>query len=475
MADRLTFVDASLLNSDSSTAPLQLGGVGVFAPGLKYSTVAHLLERRLDRIPLARQKVQETMLGAGRPVWVDDPDFDLSYHLRHAALPEPGDRAQLGDFLSRLVARPLDRSRPLWEMYVIHGLEGDRVAIFRKIHLAMAGEGAGDPFGVLLDDAPKAEDAEGPAVRWEPSQQPGQIGLALDATRERVTRAAQLGRGLGRLTGRMVTDPATIVNTAAAVAGQAANVVVRLVQQAPSSPLNVPLSPHRRFATARLDLEDLREIRRNVGCSINDIVVAVTADAVGRLLRWRGHDTKDLDLRVMVPLRVHEVPVAADELNLRQSRTAGEGVVGVLAPLPVMQMDPVARLYRIMGEMSHIKESRQAMAAETLVRLANYAPANLHALAARVAWAEQRYNVALSNAPGPQAPRYLDGHRLEESYPFIPLSGNAALSVAVSSYAGGMFVGLLGDRDAMPDLELLSEFLPEAVADLVVASQSAAT
>lgn len=475
MADRLTFVDASLLSSDSSTAPLQMGGVGIFAAGLTYATVAHLLERRLERIPLARRKVQPTMPGAGRPVWVDDADFDLSYHLRHAALPEPGDSGQLGEFLSRLVARPLDRNRPLWEMYVIHGLEGDRVAIFRKIHLAMAGEGVSDPFGVLLDDTPEPTDAEDPGRRWEPSQKPGHIGLALDATRERAARVSRVGRGLSRLTSKMLTDPTTVLNTSTVVAGQAANMVLRLVQQAPSSPLNVPLTPHRRFTTVRLDLEDLREIRRAVGCSINDIVVAITADAVGRLLRWRGHDTKDLDLRVMVPLRVHEVPGTADELNLRQARTAGEGVVGVLAPLPVMQMDPVARLYRIMGEMSDIKESRQAMAAETLVRLAGYAPPNLHALAARVSWAEQRYNVALSNAPGPQAPRYLDGHRLEESYPFIPLSGNAALSVAVSSYAGKMFIGLLGDRDAMPDLELLGEFLPEAVADLVVASQSAAT
>lgn len=473
MPHRLSTVDASLLSSESSTAPLQLGGIGVFAPGLKYSTVAQLLERRLDRIPLARRKVHETAPGAGRPVWVDDPDFDLSYHLRHAALPEPGDRGQLAEFVSRLIARPLDRQRPLWELYVIEGLEGDRVAIFRKVHLAMVGEGVGDPFGVLLDEQAKPDDAEVSTVRWEPSQPPGQLGLALDATKERVARAARVGRGVRRLGSRVVSDPAAVVNAATVVATQAVNVVARVVSQAPSSPLNVPLTPHRRFATTRLDLEDLREIRRAVGCSINDIVVAVTADAVGRLLRWRGADTKDLDLRVMVPLRVHDEPVASDELNLFQARTAGEGVVGVLAPLPVMQMDPVARLYRIMGEMSQVTQSRQAMAAETLVRLAGYAPANLHAMAARVSWAEQRYNVALSNAPGPQAPRYLDGHRMEESYAFIPLSGNAALSVAVSSYAGGMYVGLLGDRDAMPDLDLLAEFLGEAVADLVVASQSA--
>jgi diacylglycerol O-acyltransferase / wax synthase len=473
MAQRLSFVDASLLADERSATPLHIGGVGVLAPGLAYATVAQVLERRLERIPLARQRVLPAPPGAGRPVWVDDPEFDLSYHLRHAALPEPGDRGQLGEFLSRLIARPLDRNRPLWELYVIDGLEGDRVAIFRKIHLAMAGEGMGDPFGVMLDDTSEPPDADVGTPRWEPESSPGQVALAADAARERVQRAVGLSKALRRVAGKTLTDPGAVLGAAASAAGSAAGVVVRLAQQAPSSPLNVALSPHRRFAMVPLELEDLREIRRTVGCTINDIVVALTADAVGRLLRWRGFDTKDLDLRVMVPLRVHESPTAGDELNLGQSRPAGEGVVGVLAPLPVMQMDPVARLYRIMGEMSQAKESRQAMAAESLVRLAGYAPPNLHAMAARVASADQRYNVALSNAPGPQAPRYLAGCRLEESFPFIPLSGTAALSVAVSSYAGRMFVGILGDREAMPDLDLLTEFIPESLADLSVATQSA--
>ena len=473
MPHRLSPVDVSLLNADGGVTPLQMGGVGLFSEELEYATVAQVLERRLDRIPLARRRVQEAPPGAGRPVWVDDVDFDLSYHLRHAALPAPGDAAQLGQFLSRLIARPLDRNRPLWELYVIDGIEGGRTAIFRKIHLAMAGDKTGDPFGVMLDETPEPPDAGVSGGRWAPAKEPGQVSLALDATRDRMQGALRTGKTLRGMAQRIVAQPSTIVGAATAAANSAANVVVRLAQTAPDSPFNVGLTPHRRFAMVSLELEDLREIRRAVGCSINDIVVAVTADALGRLLRWRGHDTKDLDLRVMVPLRIDDPAPAGDEMNLTQARPVGEGVVGVLAPLPVMQMDPVARLYRIMGEMSQVKEARQATAAEALVRLAGYAPPNLHAMAARVAWAEQRYNVALSNAPGPQASRYLAGVRLEESYPFIPLSGSSALSIAVSSYAGRMFVGLLGDRDAMADLDLLTEFLPEAVADLVVATQSA--
>ena len=474
MPNRLSLIDAQLISSERSATPLQMGGIGLFAPGLDYATVAQVLERRLDRISLARRRIQIPSLGAGRPVWIDDVDFDISYHLRHSALPAPGDVGQLGQFVSRLIARPLDRNRPLWELYVIEGLEGGRVAVFHKMHLAMAGEGVGDPFGVMLDESATPPDADAPTQRWEAAKEPAQVRLALDAARERVGRAVQLGRGVRGVASRLVTEPSTVATAAAAAAGSAANVVVRMAQQAPASPLNVQLSAHRRFATVRFELEDLREIRRAVGCTINDVVVAITADGLGRLLRWRGYDTKDLDLRVVVPVRIHDTPQPEAVFDFATARPAGEGVVGVLAPLPVMQMDPVARLYRIMGEMSQHREMRQAMAAESLVRLAGYAPPNLHARAARVAWADQRYNVALSNAPGPQSPRYLAGVRLEESYPFVPLSGTAALSVAVSSYAGSMFVGLLGDRDAMADLDLLGEFLTEALADLVVATQTSA-
>ncbi|HVM19758.1 MAG TPA: wax ester/triacylglycerol synthase family O-acyltransferase [Egibacteraceae bacterium] len=470
MVHRLSAADASLLAAETTATPLQMGGVGLFEGTLDYATVAQVLERRLDRIPQARRRIHQPAPGAGRPVWVDDVDFDLSYHLRHAALPAPGDMGQLGQYLSRLIARPLDRNRPLWELYVIDGIAGDRVAVFRKVHLAMTGEGVADPFGAMLDETPQPDDADQPPARWEPRNVPGEIGLAVDAARQRLGRAAQLGRTLRQAAETVVSRPGDVVGAAATAVAAAADMAVRVARQPPTSPLNVPLTPHRRFAVADLALEDLRAIRREVGCTINDIVVAVTADAVGRLLRWRGYDTKDLDLRVMVPLRVHDVHVAADALNLAEARPAGEGVVGVLAPLPVMQMDPVARLYRIMGEMSVVKEERQAMAAESLVRLAGYAPPNLHAMAARVAWADQRYTIALSNAPGPQQPRYLAGCKLQSSYPFVPLSGTSALSIAVSSYAGGMYVGMLGDRDAMPDLDLLGEFYPEAVADLVAAT-----
>jgi diacylglycerol O-acyltransferase / wax synthase len=204
--------------------------------------------------------------------------------------------------------------------------------------------------------------------------------------------------------------------------------------------------------------------------AINDAVVSVVGDAVGRLLRSRGYETKDLDLRVMVPVRVHGDEVDAEPAPL--GRTVGDGVVGVLCPLPVMEMDPLARLYRVMGEMSALQESRQAVAADALVRLAGFAPPNLHARAARMVFAEERYNLALSNAPGPQTPRYLAGSRMEEAYPFIPLAGNSALSVAVSSYVGEVFLGLLGERSDMPDLDVLGRGIGEALADLVAAADT---
>jgi diacylglycerol O-acyltransferase / wax synthase len=463
MANRLTLLDASFLTMEGTANPMHSGGLYIFEPGLGYAQVLRLLQERIDQVPLGRKRVRQTAMGAGRPVWADDPNFDLTYHLRHAALPAPGDEGQLGEFVSRLIGRPLDRHRPLWELYVIEGLEGDRTCVFRKVHLAMTEEGP-DPFGVLLDDRPQDPPAATRGDRWEPTPAPRTWSLAMEAARERAVQVGAVTRGARQV----VSQPARLVDVAGAAAGSALGLAGRLLRQPPESPLNRRLTPHRRFALFRADLEDFRRVRRAFGSSINDVVVAVCGDAVGRLLRWRGHDTKDLDLRVMVPVRVHGD--GSDPGALGEPPTVGEGVVGVLAPLPVMEMDAVARLYRIMGEMSGLKESRQAVAADNLVRLAGYAPPNLHAMAARVVSAEARYNVALSNAPGPQTPRWLAGTRMTETYPFIPLTGNCMLSMAVSSYMGQVFFGLLGDRSGMPDLETLSLFVGEALADLVQAA-----
>jgi diacylglycerol O-acyltransferase / wax synthase len=469
MVDRLSLVDASFLTRDTHRTPMHVGGTAIFEAGMAFADVQHTLERRLVSVPLARKRVRGAPPGAGRPVWVDDPHFDLSYHLRHAQLPPPGDMAQLWEFLSRLIARPLDRTRPLWELYVIGGLEGGRTAMFRKVHLAMAGGDQGDPFGVLLDEDPVQAPAEvTPPARWEPEPAPGTPGIAAAAVRERLERLAGAGRTAWQLSGQ----PRAAVGVAAQTAGSALGLVGRLVAGPSDSPLNRRLTQPRRYATVRVDLEVLRRIRKAFDSSVNDVVVAVCGDAVGRMLRGKGFDTKDLDLKVTVPVRVHG-PEREPEANpLGQPRTIGEGVVAVVAPLPVMEIDPVARLYRVMGEMAGLKESRQAVAADTLVRLAGYAPANLHARAARVASAETRYNVALSNAPGPQDPRYLGSVRMEETYPFIPLAGDSALSIAVSSYAGGVFFGLLGDRSDVPDLPLLAEAITESIAELAAAAQS---
>jgi diacylglycerol O-acyltransferase / wax synthase len=463
--ERLSVLDASFLTLESTTTPLQTGGLGIFEPGLSFADVYDTLANRLDRVPLARKKVQELPFG-GRPAWVDDAHFDLSYHLRHAALPSPGAPGQLGELLSRLMSRPLDRERPLWELYVIEGLEGGRTGVFRKVHLATAGQDM-DIFSVLLDEEPDPRVEDFPPRRWEPQAPVSQAALTVDALRDRAGQVLGAGRELADL----AAAPGRILGSAASFAGSALGVAARVIRSAPPSPLNVRLSPHRRFVTVRIELEDLRSVRRAFGGTINDVVVAVAGDAVGRLLRWRGHETKDLDLRVMVPVRVEE---DASGSSVTEARTIGDGVVGVLAPLPVMEMDPVARLYRVMGELAGLRESRQAVAANDLVKLAGYAPPNLHAIAARFASAEQRYNLALSNAPGPQTPRFLRGVRMEESYPFIPLAGDAALSMAVSSYAGGMCFGILGDYEAMPDLEALGGFVREAVTELADAAAAAA-
>ncbi|HUG83486.1 MAG TPA: wax ester/triacylglycerol synthase family O-acyltransferase [Euzebya sp.] len=458
---RLSVLDSSFLDLETTSHHMHVGGLGIFEPGLRYADVVRTLRDRIEAVPLARKRVRESHVVAGRPIWVDDPEFDLSYHVRHAALPAPGDRHQLGEFLSRLMSRKLDRDRPLWEIYVIDGVQGERTGMFRKSHLAMANGEDGDPFSILLDEAPRDLEAEVGRFSpvWHPDRPPPASAILVDAMEERLQRAQRAGLAVAQS-----VDPRVAIRRAGDVIGAGAGLVGRVLRGAPQSPLNRRLSPHRRFAMVRCDLDDLRIVRRAFGGSINDIVVAVVGDAVGRLLRWRGHETKDLDLKVMVPVRVEEAHAHAPGVG--ETRTVGDGVVGVLAPLPVMKMDPVARLYRIMGEMAGLKESRQAVAADQLVKLAGYAPPALHARAARLASGEQRYNIALSNAPGPQQPRYLAGTLLEESYPFIPLAGDSALSLAVSSYAGGIYFGLLGDRDTLFDIERLGEFVTESVQDL---------
>jgi diacylglycerol O-acyltransferase / wax synthase len=468
VVDRLSVLDASLLEMDTPRSPMHTGGIGIFEPGLRLADVHQTLRARLAKVRHARQRLRDSGPGAGRPVWIDDVDFDLSYHLRHAALPEPGTREQLGDFLARLIERPLDRARPLWEIYVVEGLEGDRTCVFRKVHLVMAGGERGDPFGVLLDDKPDFPRPAGAQPdRWQPRVPPRTPALLAESMRERLALLGEVRRGVAAV----ARDPGRLVDLSWQAAGSALGVAGRLVRQAPRSPLNSALTEHRRFATAGATLEDLRRVRRAFGGSINDVVVAVIGDAVGRLLRSRGHETKDLDLQVMVPVRVHGAD--ADALDaIGSPRTIGEGVVGVVVPLPVMEMDPIARLYRVMGELAGLKESRQAVAADNLVRLVGFAPPTLHALAARLASAEQRYNLALSNAPGPQEPRYLAGRRMQEIYPFIPLAGDSALSVAVTSYSGGVYYGLLGDRVALPDIDALTGFVQDAIATLSSAAES---
>jgi diacylglycerol O-acyltransferase / wax synthase len=459
--DRLSVLDDSMLRLDTPHTPLHTGGIGIFEPGLDFRTVQSVLGARLEKVPRARQKVVPAPLG-GNAVWVDDDRFDLTYHLRHAALPPPGDDAQLAEFIARQIERPLDRTRPLWELYVVAGLAGGRTALFRKVHLAMAGGDRSDPFGVLLDEDPRPPHAIRTSA-WRARPAPSTAELTRDTLQTVQTEV----RGLVRDAVCTAVHPSRLVDLTGVVVGSAADVLGRVLGSAPRSPLNVELSTHRRFAFFSTELEPLRVIRHAFGGTINDVVVSVCADAVGRLLRWRGFDTGTLDLRVMVPVRVHG-PVPATQLAGTQS--VGEGAVGVLAPLPVMAMDPVARLYRIMGELAGVKESRQAVAAESLVRLAGYAPPTLHAIAARVVSGAERYNLALSNAPGPQTPRYLADVRMEASYPYLPLAGSAGLSIAVSSYAGRMDFGLLGDRDAVPDLEELPRFVGEALVELADAA-----
>ncbi|NGP03995.1 wax ester/triacylglycerol synthase family O-acyltransferase [Rhodococcus sp. 14C212] len=470
MTNRMSAQDASFYFLETSNTPMHIGSLAILEQprgGLDYEDVLRLVERRLAAVPRYRQKAREVALGLARPVWVDDRDFDITYHVRRSALPRPGSEAQLHDLLARLISRPLDRSRPLWEMYLVEGLAGDRCALFTKTHSALVdGEQALEIGQVLFEptETPRVD----PEELWMPEPEPSDSALVLGALAELVARPGEAVSGLRAAVGDL-----------AATAGEALDVVGRLArtaaQSAPGSPLNASISRNRRFAVVKADLELYRKIRARYGCTINDVVLAVIAGALRYWLLSRGEPlTEATVVRAMVPMSVYtQDPDAPDEGgDVSAAGPRGE-VSTFLVDLPVGEPNAVVRLSHI----SHAGEaySRQGrrVPARSMMRLSGFAPATMHAVGARVAsgFSQRMFNLMITNAPGPQHPLYLAGARVLEMYPISPLLKNQALSVALTSYDGNVYYGLNADRDAMPDVEVLTSLLHESLEELLDASR----
>ncbi|MDP9022462.1 MAG: wax ester/triacylglycerol synthase family O-acyltransferase, partial [Actinomycetota bacterium] len=406
------------------------------------------------------QKVVDRPLPLTSPIWIDDEQFDLSYHVRHAALPRPGRTDQLMEYVGRLISRPLDRKRPLWELYVMEGLEDGRVAYLGKTHHAMVDGVTGiDIATLLLDFDHDPGDFAQPRV-WHPAPRPNTVRLAAGAVRDVVTGPRSVVAGMQRL----ATAPQGAMASTVRIAQGVASMARSGVRPGPPNPLNRPNGISRRFAIQRVPFDDVRRVKNTFNTTINDVVLAMVGDAVGRFLRARGEDTRGLTLKVMVPVSVR----ADDDRHL-----FGNRVSSVFIRLPVDEMDPVERLQHIHEGMREIKDHQQVVGADFLVGLTAYAPPTLHALAARLAARTRMYNFVVTNVPGPQVPMYSLGMRLLGAFPAVPLAQNHSFAAGVTSLDGWLNFGFVGDWDALPDLENVTGCLVESLGELMEHAEAA--
>ena len=426
-----------------------------------YDDLVAQIESRLHLVPRYRQRLAFVPLGQGRPMWVDDPHFNSSFHVRHAALPSPGSEEQLRSLCGRVFAQPLDRSRPLWEIWLVEGLAGERFAMLFKTHHALVDGVSGVDIATVLFDASPDPTPVAPAEHaWIPRPVPTGAQLLADALLERATVPAEIVRGV-RATLR---GPRHVAARLGHAAGGVSAIARAGLQSAPPSPLNVRIGPHRRFTWVQGDLQQFKAVKNALGGTVNDVVLAAVAGALGRYLRSRGETTEDSVLRAMVPVSVRaEIERGA----------LGNRVAAMWTSLPIGLGDPVQRLLTISHEMEGIKESGQAVGAQVLTELTGFAPPTIMAQAARLQARQRMFNLVVTNVPGPQFPLYMLGRRLQSMYPMVPLAANQALGIAIMSYNGQLDFGLNADYDALGDLETLADDLRAAIEELVTAAGAA--
>ncbi|MBA2517215.1 MAG: wax ester/triacylglycerol synthase family O-acyltransferase [Solirubrobacterales bacterium] len=456
--DRLSSLDASFLHLEEGGAHMHVGSCMLFegvAPS--YEEFVAQLDRRLHLVPRYRQKLAFVPLNQARPVWVDDPHFNAGYHIRHTALPEPAGMQELRALSGRVLSGRLDRSKPLWEIWLVDRVAGERFAVISKTHHCLVDGVSGvDVTNVLFDLEPEPEllgdDRSAPPPPWEPRPEPSAAALLADALLERTTAPVELAREMGGA----LTRPMELAERAGTVmAGIGA--VAMAGMNAPPSPYNTPIGPHRRFAWVEDDLARLKGVKSSLGGTINDVVLTAVTGALRTHLRARKHVVEGLTLRAMVP-----VSVRAEA----ERGALGNRVSAVYAPLPVSVADPAER-YRIVREaMAGLKESGQAVGAEVLTRLTGFAPPTVLAQSARLQTRQRMFNLTVTNVPGPQFPLYLLGRRLQRIFPQVPLAGNAALGIAIMSYDGTINFGLIGDFDVLSDLDELALALEDALDEL---------
>ena len=441
---RLSPLDAMFLQQDSPTVPRQIASLAILEPGknaLDYDRLIHVINERIDLVPRYRQVPRGVGLGA--PVWLDDENFDISMHVRRSALPRPGTTEALHELVGRLIARRLDLDRPLWELYLIEGLTGDRVALLFKAHQALVdGSETVDLAQVLLEETAKERDI--PHEDWNPRPQP--------------TTAALLA---GTLT-QTARNPSEALHVAEVALGRLTRLLPGSDAQAPHSVLSTELSRHRRFSSLAAELDDFRRVRDAHGGTVNDVILAaITGGIRGWMLTRAEPVSAKTRFRAMVPMSV----VSDDGLPT----SLGSKVRGHLLSLPVGETNPVVRLHQVSYALKDHRETGSAVAANKLANLPGFATSTFHAVGSRVAASEEGrgHQIVITNVPGPQDPVYMAGEAIAEVYPCIPLSGNRSVAIGVTSYTNKVFFGIVGDRDAVPDIDVLAQCIEDALLELV--------
>ena len=457
--ERLTALDHSFLFLERANAPMHVGSIAIHEMGAlrgrEGGVDIELLRRGiagvLHRIPRYRQRLAWVPL-EGTPVWVDDDGFNLDYHVRHTSLPRPGDANQLRQLAARVMAQRLDRARPLWEMWVVEGLEGDRFALLSKVHHCMIDGVSGvDLMNVLMSPSQDAEIFEPSPFVPRPAPSPFEL------LRDEILRRARLPFEAVRDVRKLLREAEDTRRELSVRTRALRETLGGVLARRTPTPLNERVCPHRRFDWLVMPLDELKAVRRALGGSLNDVVLTTVAGAVRRFLEHRRFPVEGLDFRVMAPVSVR----AKDEEG-----TLGNRVSAWVIELPVGEPDPRVQLERISRRTAELKESKQAVGAELLTQAAEWTPSTLLALGARNATRLLPFNMVVTNVPGPQLPMYLLGARMLEVYPHVPLVDHLGLGVALLSYNGKLGWGFNADYDLVPDLDAFVEATRAAFAEL---------
>ncbi len=435
---------------------MHIGGVTIVeGPPPAMEEFLEQIRMRLHLVPRYRQKLAYTALDSGRPVWIDDPSFNLEYHIRHTALPAPGHWEQMQDLTARIFSQQLDRSKPLWEMWLIEGLEQDRFALITKTHHSLIDGIAGvDLATVLFDLSPDPPLVTNSGRPWQPHPEPGTVQLVAAG----LLGALRAGVALTEGAIDALAHPERAMARAREAAEGVGEIIWAGVNPAPETPLNVPIGPHRRFVGITSQLEDFKLVKNAFGGTVNDVVLAVVAGAMRSFLIARGRRTEGVELRALVPVSVR---TEGERLGV------GNRLVAMRGPLPVYIADPLNRLRFVSQAMDGLKESKQALGAEVIAGAQNFAPPTILAQASRLNFSTRLFNLIVTNVPGPQFPLYVLGREMLQAMPVAFLPENQALAVAIMSYNGQMNFGLLGDFDALPDIDAIGEDIGEELANLV--------